>query len=85
MVIFSEVANDIVTLNQRLQYFERKYGILSSEFYQAFRDGALTEFDGMKEYHDEFLEWAALCQTRQKLRRAYQQGSHHEPTLTDKE
>jgi hypothetical protein len=69
MMIFSEVFNYIVILKQRLQYFERKYEILSSEFYQAFRDGELAKFDGMNEYHDKFLEWAALCQTRQKLGR----------------
>lgn len=81
MLVLAEVVNDIVTVNQRLQHFERKYGILSSEFYQTFNKGELAEFDGDAAYHDEFMAWAALYQTQQKLYREYQRLSQEQPVV----
>ena len=74
-----ELVNDIGAIEKQLRQFERKYGVLSDEFYQAFISGGLSEFDAYDEYRMEFLEWAALCQTRQKLEEKYQQLSAGQP------
>ena len=68
--------DDLAALDKRLRRFEKKYGVLSDEFYRAFVNGDLAEFDANDEYRLEFIEWAALCQTRQKLVTAYQQRAH---------
>lgn len=81
MIILAEVVNDIVTVNQRLQNFERKYGILSSEFYQTFNNGELAEFDGDEVYDDDFIAWAALYQTQQKLYQEYRRMSVEQPVV----
>jgi len=64
MVELRELVNDIGVI-------ESKYGVLSNEFYQAFTNGELSEFDAYDEYRMEFIEWAALCKTRHKLRQSY--------------
>lgn len=74
-----ELVNDIGTVEKQLRQFERTYGILSDEFYQAFISGELSEFDAYDEYRMEFLEWAALYQTRQKLEEKYQRLSAGQP------
>jgi len=74
-----ELVNDIGTIEKQLRRFERKYGVLSNEFYQAFISGGLSEFDAYDEYRMEFLEWAALYQTRQKLEEKYQRLSAGQP------
>ncbi len=74
-----KLVNDIIAIEERLRHFESKYGVLSQEFYQAFTSGELSEFDAYDEYRMDFLEWAALYQTRQKLEREYQQLSARYP------
>ena len=79
MVELHELVNDIGVIEKQLNRFESKYGVLSSEFYQAFTSGELSEFDAYDEYRMEFIEWAALCKTRHKLRQSYQQLSIRQP------
>jgi hypothetical protein len=79
MVELRELVNDIGTIEKQLSRFESKYGVLSHEFYQAFVSGELSEFDAHDEYRMEFIEWAALCKTRQKLEQEYQRLSAREP------
>lgn len=81
MVVLAEIVNDIVTVNQRLQRFESKYGILSPEFYQTYNNGELAEFDGDELYHDEFMAWASLYQTQQKLYQEYKRLSTEQPVV----
>jgi len=79
MVKLRELVSDIIAIDKRLRSFEGKYGVLSHEFYQAFTDGELSEFDAYDEYRMEFIEWAALYQTRQKFEQAYQRSSIRQP------
>ncbi len=79
MVELRELVDDIGTIEKQLRRFESKYGVLSHEFYQAFTSGELSEFDAYDEYRMEFIEWAALYQTRQKLEQAYQRLSARQP------
>ncbi len=79
MVELHELVNDIGVIEKQLNRFESKYGVLSNEFYQAFTSGELSEFDACDEYRMEFIEWAALCKTRHKLRQSYRQLSVRQP------
>ena len=72
MIELRALVNDLGTIEKRLGLLEVKYGVLSGEFYQAFANGELSEFDVYDDYRRDFLEWAALCQTQQKLEQAYQ-------------
>ncbi len=75
MIVLHELINDLGLLEKQLIEFEREYSILSPEFYQAFTSGELSEFDAYDEYRMDFLEWAALCKTQQKLEQEYRQLS----------
>ena len=79
MLKLRELINDIVSIEKQMRRFETKYGVLSNEFYQAFTSGELSEFDAYDEYRMEFIEWAALYQTWQKLAQEYQQLSTQQP------
>jgi hypothetical protein len=79
MIELRELVNDIGAIEKQLRRFESKYSVLSQEFYQAFTDGELSEFDAYDEYRMEFLEWAALYQTLKKLEHEYQQLSARQP------
>jgi hypothetical protein len=72
MIELRALVNDLGMIEKRLGLYELKYGVLSNEFYGAFANGELAEFDAHDDYRHDFLEWAALCQTRQKLEQAYQ-------------
>jgi len=79
MIELRELVGDIGAVEKQLSRFESKYGVLSHEFYQAFANGELSEFDAYDEYRTAFIEWAALCQTRRKLEQEYQRLSARQP------
>ena len=79
MVELRELIHDIGIAEKQMCHFESKYGVLSHEFYRAFISGELSEFDAYDEYRMDFLEWAALCQTQEKLEQEYQRLSAHQP------
>jgi hypothetical protein len=79
MIELRELIDDMGAVEKQLRCFESKYGVLSDEFYQAFTNGELAEFDAYDEYRMEFIEWAALYQTRQRLGQTYQRLSARQP------
>jgi hypothetical protein len=79
MVELRELIHDLGVVEKQLYHFESKYGVLSQEFYRAFTSGELSEFDAYDEHRMDFPEWAALCQTQQKLEQEYQRLSAHQP------
>jgi len=79
MVELRELINDLCAIEKQMRRFESRYGVLSHEFYQAFTSGELSEFDAYDEYRVEFLEWAALYQTQQKLEQEYQRLTARQP------
>ncbi len=81
MVKLRELIGDISAIEKQTSRFESKYGVLSHEFYRAFTDGELSEFDAYDEYRMEFIEWAALCKTRRKLEQAYRRLSVRQPAV----
>jgi len=79
MVKLRELIHDIGIAEKQMYHFESKYGVLSHEFYRAFISGELSEFDAHDEYRMDFLQWAALYQTQQKLEQEYQRLSVRQP------
>ena len=81
MIELRALVNDLGIVEKRMGLFESKYSVLSDEFYRAFINGELSEFDARDDYRQDFLEWAALCQTRQKLEQAYQRLVSGQPAV----
>ncbi len=56
-----KLIREIHWLEWQLRAFEDKYGVLSTDFYQAFQSGELSEFDDtdLPQFYD-FLEWSSL-------------------------
>jgi hypothetical protein len=79
MIELRELIHDIGVVEKQMYRFESKYGVLSHEFHRAFTSGELSEFDAYDEYRTDFLEWAALCQTQQKLEQEYLRLSARQP------
>jgi hypothetical protein len=56
-----QLVREIHWVEWQLRIFEDKYGVLSSDFYQAMESGQLSEFDdGESPQFDDFLEWHGL-------------------------
>lgn len=64
---------EIHLLDEQLQIFEEKYGILSRDFYEAMIAGQLAEFDGEEGYHQDFLRWLGLYKTWLHRQQKYQE------------
>ena len=79
MSTLHELIHSIGNIERELQVFEHKYSLLSDEFYQLFTSGELSEFDENDRYRMDFIEWAALCSTQQKMMRVYNKLSLHRP------
>ena len=76
-----ELIQDLYQLDLELHRFEQQFGVKSPEFYRAFQAGELDEFDALDEYRLEFIEWAALYQTRLSLENKYQQLISRQPIV----
>jgi hypothetical protein len=65
--------SDMTQLEVELSRFEKKFGVKSSDFYQAITTGELDEFDALDDYRMEFVEWLALYKTWLSLDEKYRQ------------
>ena len=79
MSTLHELVHSIGNIEREMQVFENKYDLLSDEFFQLFNAGELSEFDAHDEYRMDFVEWSALCRTRQKMTQAYEKLSRRRP------
>ncbi len=57
---------------EELKRFEKKYGMSSREFYEAWSKGLLPEPDD-PEIHGDFTVWAGLVEELEKLEKALQE------------
>ena len=55
-----EIIADIHALNEDLEVYERKYGVLSETFYELYQSGEEPEDDG---WVLDFGEWASVYRT----------------------
>lgn len=69
MMTLSELIQNIHTLNGELETYERKYGLLSRDFYKLYTGGELP--DEEIEQIDEYGRWAAFYKIKLELEAAY--------------
>jgi hypothetical protein len=78
----SEILQDIHALAAELQSYERKYGVLSETFFEAYMGGEEPEDDA---WVPDFAIWAGTYQTwldRQRAYRAALRQLQGRPTLS---
>ena len=54
-----EVVNSMLTIEERLRLFEKRYGLKSADFYRLVKSGQLGDLDGRQDMRD-LLEWLGL-------------------------
>ena len=64
----STIVADIHRLNHEIERFERKYGVMSETFYEAYRDGEEPADDACVL---DFEKWAGLYEVWLDRRRVY--------------
>lgn len=69
MMTIDEVVRDIHALEADLENYERKYGILSETFYEAYQSGEEPADDA---WTLDWSDWAGAYQIRERRRREYQ-------------
>jgi hypothetical protein len=69
-----EILQDIHRLNHELERFERKYGVMSETFYQAYSAGEEPEDDA---WVLDFAKWAGLYEIWRDRQQAYAQTMQH--------
>ncbi len=70
-------------LEQRLAFYEEKYGVLSEDFYQALMAGNLERYDDFDETRVDFSRWKGIYETwrRRKLKYDAQLKGHDVSSL----
>ncbi|MBL7063734.1 MAG: hypothetical protein ISS49_05920 [Anaerolineae bacterium] len=66
--ILAEILQDIHTLATELQFYERKYGVLSETFFETYMSGEEPEDDA---WVPDFAIWAGAYQTWLDRQREY--------------
>lgn len=78
-----EIMADIHTLNEDLEAYERKYGVLSETFYESYVSGEEPENDG---WVLDWADWAGaykiLLRRQEQYHRAIQTLRRQSQTLT---
>jgi hypothetical protein len=63
-----QILRDIHRLNHGLERFERKYGVMSATFYEAYKAGEEPEDDA---WMLDFQQWAGLYEVWRDRQQAY--------------
>jgi hypothetical protein len=79
MTALHDLLADMRQLENELADFEIRFGVRSSDFYQAMMAGDLEEFDALDEYRMTFIEWLALYKTWLSLNDKYHQLLSRQP------
>ena len=82
-MILQEIMADIHALNEDLEAYERKYGVLSETFYESYISGEEPEDDA---WVLDWADWAGaykiLLRRREQYRRAIRSLREQSQTLT---
>ncbi len=70
----------MLKIETRLQIFERRYGLKSTQFYQLAEEGQLSDLDGRDDFF-EFLEWRGLYKLWLDCRDEYEDAVTKAPDL----
>jgi len=68
-----ELVIEMKLLERRFSLYEKKYGILSADFYDALVSGKLADYDAYDETRADFSRWKGIYETWQRRERAYAQ------------
>ena len=71
MMILGEILQDVHATREDLLIFERKYGVLTETFYQAYRNGEEPEDDA---WVLDWNEWAGTCEILLQRQEMYRQA-----------
>ncbi|MEA3349767.1 MAG: hypothetical protein U9Q82_04015 [Chloroflexota bacterium] len=66
-----ELVIEMKILERRLTLYEEKYGILSEDFYNAFIEGQLEQYDAFDETRIDFSRWKGIYETWSRRKQAY--------------
>ena len=66
-----ELVIEMKLLERRFSLHEKKYGILSADFYDALVSGKLAGYDAFNETRVDFSRWKGIYETWQRRERAY--------------
>ena len=81
-MILQDIMADIHALNEDLEAYERKYGVLSETFYKSYTSGEEPEDDA---WVLDWADWAGaykiLLRRQEQYRRAIQTLREHSQTL----
>ena len=80
-----EIISDIHALNEDMEAYERKYGVLSETFYESYTSGEEPEDES---WVMDWADWAGaykiLLRRKEQYRRAIQSLREHSKTIVDK-
>ena len=79
MTTLTVLMTDMNHLETTLGNFEAKFGVKSQDFYLAFTNGELDEFDALDDFRMEFIQWSALYKTWLSLNEKYRQLITRQP------
>ncbi len=66
-----ELVIEMKLLERRLTLYEKKYGVLSEDFYAEIMSGNLAEYDTYDESRADFSRWKGIYETLQRRKAAY--------------
>ncbi|HDN79101.1 MAG TPA: hypothetical protein ENG33_01390 [Chloroflexi bacterium] len=70
----------MLTIEEKLRTFERKYGLKSAEFYRLVKEGQLGDLDGREDMND-LLEWLGLYELWLDCKEEYDELVRTTPNL----
>lgn len=66
-----ELVIEMKLLERRMTLYEEKYGVLSEDFYQAWKAGKLSRYDEYDETRADFSRWKGVYEIWQRRKKAY--------------
>lgn len=66
-----ELVIEMKLLERRFSLYEKKYGILSADFYDALVSGKLADYDAYDETRADFSRWKGIYETWLRRKEAY--------------
>ncbi len=66
-----ELVIEIKQIERRLTLYEKKYGVLSENFYGTLMAGQLERFDELDESRADFSRWQGIYETWQRRQRRH--------------
>lgn len=66
-----ELVIEMKLLERRMTLYEEKYGVLSADFYLAWKSGELACYDEYDETRSDFSQWKGFYEIWQRRKKAY--------------